>query len=325
MSIIDKQALEWVVRQAGPPLQADERAEFDAWYAADARHRGAYLRAQAIEHALQELGAQEGASRQNAQFDGAPHARRSFFQHGLRYGGLAAALALGAGIAAFSFHVDSVEIVTAKGELRSVRLGDHSLARVNSDSQVAVSIGAFMRRAVIGRGEAWFEVAKDPDRPFLVEAGYARVRAIGTAFNVRRADGESHAEVVVTEGVVEVWSKDAGVVRRVHAGQRAWVAYQSVGLANDPDAVTRALAWHKRTLVLTGQTLESAVADFNRHSRRPIVVADPALLQKTLVGQYGVDKPELFARDMGTFLNVPVLVTAERIVIGTARPAATAP
>ena len=52
MSRIDEDALAWMARQAERPLEGDDRAAFDAWYAADIRHQGAYLRAQAIWHSL---------------------------------------------------------------------------------------------------------------------------------------------------------------------------------------------------------------------------------------------------------------------------------
>ena len=307
MSNIDRQALGWVVRQAEAGLTQAERAEFDAWYALDARHRGAYLRARAIEHAL----AQAASGREMPAEPVALPARRTWFH----YGGLAAALALSAGIAAFSFRAESVEIVAAKGELRAVRLADRSLAVLNGDSVIAVQIGARERRVEIRRGEAWFEVARDPSRAFVVEAGQARVRAVGTAFGVRRTAGA--AEVMVTEGVVEAWS-DAGTggTRRVAAGERAQVTAGSIPVVRDPDGIERALAWRSRTLVFANQSLEQAVADFNRYSSKQIVVADPALLKKTLVGRYRIDQPELFAQDMGVVLGVPVQVTAQGIVIG---------
>jgi transmembrane sensor len=70
----------------------------------------------------------------------------------------------------------------------------------------------------LAQGEAWFQVAKAPDRPFTVTAGRVRVQAVGTAFNVRRAG--VGVDVVVTEGTVKVWSEGAEP-QLVKAGQRA--------------------------------------------------------------------------------------------------------
>jgi transmembrane sensor len=60
------------------------------------------------------------------------------------------------------------------------------------------------------------------------------------------------------------------------------------------------------------------VADFNRYSAKTIVIADRRLESRTLVGQYQIDAPERFARDVSAFLHVPVSITAQEIRIGRA-------
>jgi len=76
------------------------------------------------------------------------------------------------------------------------------------------------------------------------------------------------------------------------------------------------------TLVLVNRPLADAVADFNRNScqdsknNKPIIVMDPALGRKTLVGQYPLNAPEMFARDVSALLGVPVAVGRDHIVIG---------
>jgi transmembrane sensor len=58
------------------------------------------------------------------------------------------------------------------------------------------------------------------------------------------------------------------------------------------------------------------VAEFNRYSSKTIVIVDPALLDKRLIGQYQLDAPELFAKDVSMVLDVPVVITPENILIG---------
>jgi transmembrane sensor len=164
----------------------------------------------------------------------------------------------------------------------------------------------------------WLEVAKDKTKPFIVEAGEVRVRAVGTAFGVRRyANG---AEILVTEGTVEVWNGAGGARKRlVHAGERTFVGSRAadIAVARQPVEVQRKLAWREGKLIFDNQTLSEAVADFNRYSQKKIVIADPALGRRKLVGQYQIDAPERFAQDVGAFLQIPVVVTAEKIVIGS--------
>ena len=69
-------------------------------------------------------------------------------------------------------------------------------------------------------------------------------------------------------------------------------------------------------MILKNQTLGEAVADFNRYSPKTIVILDASLQDKRLFGQYQLDAPELFAKDVSTILSVPLVITADRILIG---------
>lgn len=321
MASIDDEALEWAMRQAGGNLGAQEQADFEAWYAAHPRHQGAYLRALAIQHSLDQVTFQDSlkprAESLSTDEDAAPvHAgrqRRAFI-----FGG-----ALAAGLAAITVTAlkprlfDRTVLQTAQGEFRKVPLADQSIVSMNSGTELEVAMSSKERRIILTRGEAWFEVAKDKTKPFIVESGDARVRAVGTAFSVRH--GPAGAEVLVTEGIVEVWS-DTGTApkTRVAAGARTFLAKNAstIAVEQDRDGIERRLAWRSGKLVFQNQSLADAVADFNRYNARQIVIADPALSRKTLVGQYPLNQPELFASDVRALFRVPVAVTPERITIG---------
>jgi transmembrane sensor len=320
MSSIDQQALRWVVRKADPALGEAERAAFDAWYAADIRHQGAFLRATAIDNALNQAIVQEtlrpGHDHPAAGWQPPrPRLRRAL----LTWGALAAGVAILVGGALFPAHDDSIVLTSTHGEFRKVPLADSSVVSLNSASQVEVRLGRAARNIELTKGEAWFEVAKDASRPFVVAAADVRVRAVGTAFAVRRQDDGS--DISVTEGTVEVWSEAGTAGKRVlRAGEQAFVANRAsrITVGRAPLDIERKLAWRQGQLVFQNQTLGDAVADFNRYSKRRIVINDPRLKHKTLVGQYRIDAPERFARDVGSFLDVPVVVTADAILIGKA-------
>jgi transmembrane sensor len=323
MSEIDQTAFEWVARKHARGLAGPEQAELDAWLEADIRHKGAYARAMAIYNALQLASSPESASTQFAgpvAHEEAP--RRTPRRQFLLYGGLAAGLAAVATKAGLAVFDKGTVLSTAKGEFRKVPLQDASIANINSGSQIEVAYTRQQRRIRLHKGEAWFEVAKDKSKPFIVEAGDARVRAVGTAFAVRRfANG---TEVLVTEGTVEVWNEAGAAPKRsMSAGERAFLAKEAraIAVSRQPDEVNRMLAWREGKLILSNQTLGEAVADFNRYSPKAIVVTDPALAAKRLVGEYQLDAPELFARDVSMVLEVPVSITTDKIFIG-AKPAA---
>lgn len=316
-------------------LDESERAVFEAWQSADSRHRGAYFRAVAIHEALAQAAAQEALQLDLATPDSEqPGAERlesgltetkpidkhwkmpGWRQRWLVHGAAAAGIAI---LVALSFRPTPTDTVlqTVQGELRRMPLADHSVVSLNSKSKVKVEYSDTERQVQLNEGEAWFEVAKNKNKPFIVEAGDVRVRAVGTAFSVRRY--ENGAEVLVTEGKVEVWNAD-GIERKrlLVAGQQAFVSDQptDINIIQQPLEVERKLAWRKGQLIFKNQTLRDAVADFNRYSMKKIVIVDPGLSDKTLVGHYQIDEPERFARDISLVLEVPISITTDKILIG---------
>lgn len=313
--------MRWLVLQSGRELDDNERQAFDAWYAADTRHQGAYLRATVIDNALARARMQSTLqpSREQLAEESAAAAwqarnpRRTL----LKYGGAAACAAIAAVVYGLVKPDAAVVLSTAKGEFRKIPLADQSLASINSASLVEVRFTPQLRQLHLRQGEAWFDVAKDKSKPFLVQAGEVRVQAVGTAFGVRRYS--NGAEILVSEGTVEVWSHDGAVQKyALTAGDSAFVpdGAARVAVSRKPGEVARRLAWRDGKLIFVNQTLKDAVADFNRYSIKTIVLANPALATRTLVGQYQIDAPEQFARDVSTFLKVPLRITADAITIG---------
>ena len=142
-----------------------------------------------------------------------------------------------------------------------------------------------------------------------------RVQAIGTAFSVqRRGDG---AEVQVTEGVVEVWSTGLGAKRRVAAGSEVVVsASRGVTAAKQASSeIERQLAWRGGQIILEGETLGAAAAEFNRHNVKQIVLADPALGSERLVGRFRTNEPESFAIAAAGMLDLQARKAGDQIVI----------
>ncbi len=322
MSSIDDAALEWVARESAGPLDDAAQAAFEAWYLANPRHQGAYLRARAIAHSVDQMTVQASLKPRPDVVAPAGAAAPVRSRRAFVFGGALAAGIAAIGVTALAPGLPGrATYETARGEFRKVQLSDRSVVSINSGSQVAVHLTDAQRRVTLGRGEAWFEVAKDRRRPFVVEAGDVRVRAVGTAFSVRRhADGG--AEVLVTEGVVEVWANGGTAPRRtLAAGELAIVPADgsAARISADAGAVQRRLAWREGQLVFQNEPLGAAVAEFNRYNARQIVVTDPALHRKPLVGRYRIDQPEEFANDVHALLDVPVAIRADGIRIGAAR------
>jgi transmembrane sensor len=303
---IDEAAFRWVAlldREGDDPKLLSDLTD---WLAKDPRHEGAYLRAQALWLKLDR--AANAAERGQA-------ASPALSRRRVLAGGAGAALAAAAGGAWILSGGRRFD--TEIGEIRHVPLPDGSAADLNTQSSLRVSMAKSVRRVRLAEGEAWFHVEHDPSRPFIVESGLVRVRAVGTAFSVRRY--EHGAEVLVSEGVVEAWVSGAEVAAvRLSAGEKAMVQerapIQSETAA--PAEIDRRLAWRNGRIDLAGQTLGEAVAEFNRYNQREMVVKQQALLSKRFYGVFRTDDPEGFAKAVRSSLNVPVEITKDSIVIG---------
>ena len=304
---IDERAIAWVSRLDSGAMSPAVRAELNAWLAEDARHRGALLRAHAAWKKLDRLGSVLGDE------PDMPRVREWISRRSvLAAGGGAAMLAAAATTVAFVW-TGRNEIQTPMGEIRRVPLGDGSLVAVNTDSTVNIALKAKLREVTLDKGEVWFDVAKDSKRPFVVAAGDVRVRAVGTAFSVRRLD--DGADVLVTEGVVETWAVGAeDRKRRVVAGSKVFVS-DIDGPSNVVAAATqidRTLAWRNGEIVLDGETLADAAAEFNRYNDRKLTV-DPALTDERLVGWFHTNEPETFAQAVVAALGATVVARENEI------------
>jgi transmembrane sensor len=283
------------------------RAEFEAWLAGDRRRRGAYARAAAAWTLLDRAEVLPDAA-----WRGPVVSRR------VMVAGAAAAvvLAAGGGTALMLSRTSRSVYRTALGEMRRIPLEDGSVMMLNSASLVQVAMGRRSRRLKLIDGEAWFQVAKDMRRPFLVETEASQVRAVGTAFSVRRRNGST--EVLVTEGVVELRDPSAAADPvKLPAGSRASMemggALRTASLSQAE--MERSLAWREGQIALDGDTLGEAVEQFNRYNHRQLVVANPELARAKLVGWFWLDDPDSFAGAAARTLGAEIRLRDNQIVL----------
>jgi transmembrane sensor len=310
---IDEVAARWAVRLTAAPLNAEEQGELDLWLAADARHRGALLRARAAWLDLDRLSALRGRGA-SVTFDQPPIAvqtasRRWFVAASLATLGLA-------GLGSWWIRRrDSEEYVSEIGEVRRVTLSDGSTMLLNTASHVIVTFEK-TREVHLISGEGLFEVAKDPARPFIVHTGTVSVRAVGTMFGVRA--GDQHVDVTVTEGVVEVTAapdERTNSVRRVTANERAIVnAAQEVEVQTiRSDQAERQFAWRDGMVNFDGEPLADAIDEINRHNRRRIVIDDAALGSRPVVGVFRASDADGFAATVAAALGAQRVDAGEKI------------
>jgi len=171
--------------------------------------------------------------------------------------------------------------------IRSSTLPDGSTLTIAPSTEVVIDFSTTERKLTISRGDAYFDVMPDESRPFVVEAGALRVKAVGTAFDVRAR--ANRVTVTVQKGVVDVLRVNDAVTPgrgawRVGTGQQ--ISYDANEdsariAAVDPE---RALSWREGRLEYFSEPLESVVADVSRYSGRSIEIGDPGLNSLTFTG-----------------------------------------
>lgn len=213
---------------------------------------------------------------------------------------------------------------TRHGEQQTHRLADDSVLHLNTDTAVTVRYGSKERLIVVTSGEADFEVAHAPDRPFRVLAGPAEIVDLGTKFDVRLQDKSTL--VTVVEGRIAVGlsqSAESGGASRGHIPQLVQVgANQQITVADGDwpanlvavDA-QRTTAWLHRQIMFERQPLERVAGEFNRYSRIPIEIATPALRSLEISGVFTTDDTKGFIAFLRSLPGVRVEVTATRILV----------
>ncbi len=267
-----EEALRWFVLLRDDSHTEVDRRAFERWRASDAAHEAAWQRAQAVWDRADIL---KPAFDRGAVVKSFPlAASRSLPLKRRRWLQAAAVLAIVASAAYLANRPDLfADHRTSPGERHTVTLADGSTVELAGGSALSVTFDATARRLELIDGEAFFSVAPEANRPFIVAAGEGRIRALGTAFNVKRL-GET-VIVTVTEHRVEV---STGAGRSVEIGQGQQVRYVARALQVPQPADLRAVeGWRRDRLVFQDAPLGEVVADLERSRGGRIVLTDSRL------------------------------------------------
>src|SRR5665213_1758377 len=232
--------------------------------------------------------------------------------------GVAASLVLGTGVwLGYRNWTRKAQFQTAVGEQRRIELADGSVVFLNTDTDLRVSLKR-ERHIDLSRGEARFQVAKDPSRPFMVATTQATVHALGTIFNVRAIHGAT--QVAVLEGRVKVDAMRAmiGAVPQpaagpldgvpgveLVAGERAAITADQIELNVGP-TIESVAAWANQQLVFRDESLAEVVAEFNRYRIAQLVIDDPKLAALKINGIIGLNDPNSLVEFVRSFEAVQI-------------------
>ncbi|MBE9539585.1 MAG: FecR family protein [Proteobacteria bacterium] len=295
-------AASWIARFRSGSASDEDRAAFALWLAQDKAHK------QAMDSMLDMW--QDLASVKQMHSD-MPGEAANQSRHWLR---ASVATAACLAVALFIWPQNSpdtnkpIYYQTALGEQLSIELDDGSTTTLNTNSRMSVNFDTEHRRIELIRGEAFFKVAKDPSRPFDVDAGNARVTAIGTAFNVYRHGQTS--SITVEEGVVRVTELGATGSRApateiLHANQQLKATEQGLQTATATD-VSQYTAWQRGELIASEMTLFEFVRQIERYHDTHILISDSSIAAMTISGVFPLDElgPILQALQLSLGLQV---------------------
>jgi transmembrane sensor len=251
---------------------------------------------------------------------------------GWRFWGIALAATIAmviAGAAWLQKGSETQTLATAVGQHRTVKLADGSIVTLNTNTIVETDLTRRERQIYLRKGEAHFQVAHDRSRPFLVHAGDALVRAVGTEFEVHLLS-DQHVDVVVNEGRVEVQAAapvppptaaaharpaTATLVRALSAGEQLSTASADYAIVPvSSQQLSSELAWRDGAIVFDEALLSEAVREIERYTDARIVVSDSRVAALRVGGRFRTDDVQGFLDGLQAALPVTIRRSADGLV-----------
>ncbi|MFC4307928.1 FecR family protein [Steroidobacter flavus] len=195
--------------------------------------------------------------------------------------------------------------VTGVGERLVINLKDGSQVTLNTGSSVEVAFSATERGLRLLRGQALFEVAKDPARPFVVTANDRRLVAVGTAFDVR-LDG-ARMQVTMVEGTIRVErvARVSSAPATITAGEQLTVDAAQLDRIRTADP-ERTTSWQHGQLLFDNTRLADAIAEMNRYSDRQLELGDASLADLRISGAFSTSRPAVFVEALTMYFPISV-------------------
>lgn len=283
------EAAYWLLALEEEPDSAELRARFEAWLAASPDNRSAWSDTEEV-HGL--IGSPAyAAHRASREVRPLPRRRSGSRRAVLALAGLAAA----ACIALFALPSLVLRLeadhLTTTAESRSLTLDDGSSVALAPDSAIEIVSGSGRtvgRTVRLLKGEALFQVTRDPDRPFRVLANGVETTVLGTAFDVRLQEGG--AVVAVREGSVRVDRPAERISERLGAGD--WVSVAASGVvARGAVPPTEVAAWQSGRIIARDRSIADIVDEVRRSFGGVIVVTSEAFGQRRVTGVYNLADP----------------------------------
>lgn len=302
---LDSEAEAWLLSLVDAPEDKNLQAKLHAWLALSPQHQAAYDKAAKL---WLDLGVVQHFQ---------PDVHKSFeqkkpvkkFRWGLAGGFVSAVLAFGVYASLPVQDPIAYQVVsTGIGELKEIKLSDGSVIELNANSELHYLLGDDVRRVKLVSGEAYFDVARDEQRPFVVTFRGGQAKVLGTEFNIDL--GAATAEVQVTEGAVQLSEQDLshqlGKQTVAKAGQQA--EFGTNGLSKLQPLDIAQLAWTKGQLIFERDRLSKVVAQLSDYLNYSITL-DDSIKDIPVTGVFSSDRPLEALNSIASALGLTLAVS----------------
>ena len=208
---------------------------------------------------------------------------------------------------------EDILLATTTGEIRTFNLSDGSQLTLDARSEVTGRFTRDQRALTLVSGNAYFDIARQPDRPLVVSAGDVRVEVLGTRFDVRRWPGA--VTVSVEEGHVAVTGGQASSPVSLTGGRL--VTYRpGEGFGESADFDTaQAAGWRRGQLSYVNARFGDIIEDVNRYSARPITLADSSLTEMRLTMSFPASQIDTMLEGLDAAYPMDIRYTSSEIHI----------
>jgi transmembrane sensor len=302
-------AAAWLARGEFTTLSGDEQVKLDAWLAEAWQHRTAYWRLKVVWDETYRF----AALRRTAREEVAEKPRRKTSSY-IKIATIAAiAIVLAAGAALLRFDNQEQTISTALGGRKVIELAGGSRAELNTSTIIRVAAGG--RNVRLDKGEAYFQIRHDANRPFVITAAGYRIIDLGTTFVVLNEPGR--LKIALLEGRAQLEAADGNSqATTLSPGDVAVAADGAVSVTREaPREISKALGWRRGVLIFEHTSLADAMAQFNRYNAAQLVIADSDTAKLTVDGTFPLTGVSQFASAAKTIFGLHVARRGNEIVI----------
>lgn len=288
---ISEQAEYWLALWESPFFDESQAERFEQWLAFSAEHRLAWNKVQSFWLKLDAISPSQLARLEQEFTPSRPKSSFNAFSLPSFFNGFVpvfACLLLVCGLLAFHLGYFA-DFRTQTGEQRLIQLSDGSTVFLNTDTALSVNFSAERRELTLHHGQAYFQVAPDTLRPFEVLSSKGRVRALGTAFDVKQVADEMM--VTVYEHSVSVQFTQGTTIDRLQAGQCLTLKAEQV-MPIETVNLKQARAWQSKRLIFKDSPLQQVITELNRYRSGKIVITDASLAKHHVTGVFDVNDPE---------------------------------